>query len=500
LSYKSISTGSIIDFNYFAGGGETAGDNREERKLYLEQIEPLLNKNQKSRRAQILSLWLQAKRDGHEGLTPGQIFDAANKFIFSLFILSALLAGAGTAASFLTYSGTRPVNIAVYFIFFVSAPLLLLLISLMSLLALRFNILSGLFSPPYAVTSNIIRKSALRLAAKVSGEKRLQFEATLGAVAINRQKYSGLYRQTLFKLFQITGLMFSTGVLSATIFKIITADLAFGWQTTIQAAPESIHKIVQAISFPWAWAVQAPLGPPSLPQIEGSRIILKEGIEHLLSTDMASWWPFLCFAVFFYTILPRVILSFAGSYLEIRDKKKWFNTSHSVDRVFTLLTCSQMEFSNNDSSGSHGIVTNEGHQKTINNEPYHGKTIALIPGDIYNKERFSSVIKTEEILIISGDIGEDTGILKKMANVNGTESPGRIILFCEAWMPPIKEILNYLKKISELTGDNSIITVGLLGKPSPEKSSFLNVSDSDFMVWQNTIKTLGNVKLSLIRY
>ena len=498
MSYKTISTASILDCHYFAAEMAATGSDTEERRLYLEQIRPLLKENETNHRGKVLSLWVQAKKSQHQGLTPGQIFNTTLRFIFFIFILSGFTTGIGAAISYLTYSGTKPVNIAVYFIFFVFVPLLILAVSLVSLLSLRFKILSYFFQTPYAFVLYIIRKSAMRLTAKISGEKRLQIEAAFGMLRINNEKYNRLYLQTLFKLFQITGLMFSTGVLLATLFKVITTDLAFGWQTTIQTAPATIHKIVQALSLPWSWAVPDHLSSPVLAQIEGSRIILKEGIENLLSSHMASWWPFLCFAVFFYTILPRFILYLTGRYLEIRDKKKWLNTNHTAERIVSQLTSFHMTFGGTVSvqHRENDKIDDVEHIPSV--QPYHGHTTALIPEDIYDTDTFRGLFEEASIIIISGNIDEDLNKLKKMTAEAAPSD--RLILVCEAWLPPIKETLDYLKRLRELTGKGTVVVAGLIGKPSPGEANFLDVSDSDFKVWQNKIMTLGDETISLVRY
>ncbi|MEZ4566988.1 MAG: DUF2868 domain-containing protein [Desulfobacterales bacterium] len=66
---------------------------------------------------------------------------------------------------------------------------------------------------------------------------------------------------------------------------------------------------MEIISLPWSWA---PSPHPTLEQIAGSQMILKDGIFHLSTPNLVSWWPFLSFAVFFYGLLPRLMLLAAG--------------------------------------------------------------------------------------------------------------------------------------------------------------------------------------------
>ncbi len=466
-----------------------------ERKFFLEQIRPKIEENENNSREKTISLWVHAKRAEHHGLTPGRIVDTALKFFFFIFTISSFSAGIGMTVSYLAYSGAKPVNIAVYIAFFIFLPILLQGLSLISLLSFRLKCLPGFFQIPYTLVSYILRKAALRLTSKISGKKRIELDATLGTIRVSRDKYSGLYFQTFFKLFQITGLMFSIGVLMATLFKVITTDLAFGWQTTIQTAPETIHTIVSMISSPWAWAVPDHLSAPSIPQVEGSRIILKDGIENLLSADMASWWPFLCFAVFFYTILPRIVLSVTGQHLENREIRKCLNTSHTADRIVSMLTSAYMTSGCDDTiqSSINNKVGCSGQSSGIS--PINAHSTALIPEDIYETGNIKAMFKETSSLKISGDIIDDLALLTKTV----ADSQGSLILICEAWMPPINETLDYLKKLRELSDKNTGIIVGLLGKPL-SGAKFMKVSEEDFMVWQNKIKALGDDGISLIRY
>ncbi|MCF8069637.1 MAG: DUF2868 domain-containing protein [Desulfobacterales bacterium] len=501
MAYKTISTASIIDAHYFTSGMDNGSGEDEERLLYIEQIQPQIKENEKYHREKVISLWVKAKRKAHNGLTPGRIFNTACTLIFSVFIISGFITGTGITFSYLTYSGSKPVNIAVYIAFFVFVPLLLTGVSLISLIAFRLKILPDFFQVPYTFASYMIRKSAMRIAAKVTGKRRLQFEAALGIMKINREKYSRLYFQTFFKLFQVTGLMFSTGVLLATVFKVITTDLAFGWQTTLRTAPATIFEIVHTLSRPWAWIIPDHFSAPSLTQVEGSRIILKDGIENLLSTDLASWWAFLCLTVFFYTILPRLILYFIGVYLEARERRNILNASHAVDRIVSLLTSPHMTFDYDNSVQRRQQDNKNGDSvSVIGAVPSYSHSAALIPEDIYDAANLKELFKSGETIKISGDFDNDSDMLKHLTGNQDNKLPGGWILVCEAWMPPIKETLDYLKKLGKLAGKSTVIIVGLIGKPSSGGREFSDVSDSDFKVWQDKIKGLGDEKISLTRY
>ena len=143
-----------------------------------------------------------------------------------------------------------------------------------------------------------------RVAEKLGADHRSRMDSTLGIIRSKGSTYGFLFFLPIFILTQLFAIGFNLGLLTTTLFKVITADIAFGWQSTLQLSSAAVHSLVQKIALPWSWLAAGDPAYPSLAQIEGSRIILKEGIYHLSTPDLVSWWPFLCFSVFFYGLLP----------------------------------------------------------------------------------------------------------------------------------------------------------------------------------------------------
>ena len=98
------------------------------------------------------------------------------------------------------------------------------------------------------------------------------------------------------------GIGFNLGVLGATLSKVVFSDMAFAWQSTLQLSPELLAELVRWVALPWSWIV--PQAYPTLSQIQGSQMVLKEGIAHLSSANLTAWWPFLCCSVAVYGLLP----------------------------------------------------------------------------------------------------------------------------------------------------------------------------------------------------
>jgi hypothetical protein len=125
-------------------------------------------------------------------------------------------------------------------------------------------------------------------------------------------------------LVSLFALFFSLGALGGTVFRVAFSDVAFGWQSTLAATPAVVHDLVTLVSMPWATWVPEALTGPTLDQIDGSRIVLKQGIAALATKDLVSWWPFLCLSMVCYAIVPRVLV-IGGAVVAQRSVLKQFD-------------------------------------------------------------------------------------------------------------------------------------------------------------------------------
>lgn len=499
----------IIDFDYYISSVPVTLDNEEERQLYLNHIEPELTASEKESPGKIISLWVKTKRDRSSKLSPGQIFNSGLRLIVFIFTLTGFLAGIGAAASYLSYSGTRPVNIAVYLFVFVFSQMFLQTLSILTLISHNFSGFSDFFNTPYSLVLHLIKKTAAIGAGKISADKRMGVDAAIGKIKINTEKFGEIYFWTMFKIFQFTGLMFSTGVVIATLFKVITSDLAFGWQTTIQTAPEKIVDMVHCFALPWSWMMSPDLAYPDLNNIEGSQILLKDGIVNLVSSDMAAWWPFLCLAVIFYTIIPRVFLLFTGIFFERRSLKKTFLNSNSADTLIRMLTSPQMVVEKNRSELNTNPETDDNFNLVTGNGAFTsgGTLIALVPEDIFSPEftlRLEEKVREksgiiDETIQVTGDIDEDFDIITTLHQKFEPGSSGSVLIVYESWLPPIKETIDYIKSIREHSGKRITITIWLSGKPASFNNEYCDVEDTDFKIWNWKILAMGDPDISVTR-
>ena len=244
---------------------------------------------------------------------PGELFESFYLRIAKWVFACGLAAGCLGAYSFLAYHGSRTVNVTLFIAVFILFPTLL---CLAAALAGLHQYRSG---PAGSNWAGALHQMSMRLFIDkfmgrlqkwaVPVQKHFpQFSKDAGDLLhLDTRPFRSILFWPVFIVLSLGALGFSTGVLGGTFFRIMVTDLAFGWQSTLLTSGEGVHRLVTWMALPWSWALPD-IFVPSLEQIEGSRIILKEGIAGLSSEHLAAWWPFLCMGLLVYTLIPRIVL------------------------------------------------------------------------------------------------------------------------------------------------------------------------------------------------
>jgi len=511
----------LIDLEYFLHDNEDIQDksdsedqNQVDRKIYLNHIKPVLSKSDD--RKWILRLWLEKRREiekeesGREDLLPGDAFHAAYQLMVPIFIIAGALAGAGTALSFLVYKGTAPINVSAYMgLFVLLQVLLIVLISVLLLLKRRagsFSQLSLIHTLLGKFLTGIVIRLKENVYSKLSGEKRSRLEAAIGLARGKKKIYGSVFYWPFFILIQIFAISFNIGVLSATILKVVGSDLAFGWQSTIRLSSQAVYGAVALISSPWSWFIPEKLAHPSLSQIEGSRMILKDGIYHLSTSGLISWWPFLCLSVLCYGFLPRLLLLAGGIAAEKKTISKIGFYNAACDRLMLRMKTPVIDTGGfPEEELQHEIFQFDALSPSL---PPHAETrripensiIALVPGDIINscsenelKKPVSECTGLKLIQIISFGLNpeDDRKALEYLSKTRWDEERPNLMVVQEAWQPPIKEMILFLKQLRNTIGEKALIRIGLIGKPGPD-TIFTAVKAENIIIWKNAVHKLGD--------
>jgi hypothetical protein len=508
----------LLDLEYFISQdqqySEGSGDRElteRDRAIYLQIKDSCQYNSPTAEKRCLLQAWVASRRasfvhgDGREKALPGKIFQELIRICgWGLFFI-ALLLGWSLAISFLSYSGRTPVNVSIFLALFVGSQVFFLFLLLFFLV---FNRLTGRVSLP--VTYSILRKIIFRLAVKLghlsSATEAQRWLVTLfGRLRYQKKSYGLLFVLPFFLLMQLAGIGFNIGVLAATLFKVLTTDIAFGWQSTVQLSSEVVFHLVQIIALPWAWIVPARLAYPDLMQISGSQMVLKDGIYHLSTMNLVSWWPFLCLAVGVYGLLPRLFLCLAacmkGRSLLSGIK---FNTAAQqqvLHRMLTprLSTASRTEIPPVAAKDEPKPV------EKISEPQISEQVVALIPDELFSEcseqELSALVLKKLGLGIDSCQRVDQDGEDEQQIFALWNEDPPKIdslLLLQEAWQPPIEDFFYILRQLRLLLGPEVLFSILLIGKPGAE-TIFTEVREQDYTIWRQKIVALGDPYLQSVR-
>ena len=509
----------IIDMEYFFhkdAVSQSAEDqqylNERDRNIFLNNIKPTIKEGETPARQFMLRAWLNRRREeetAEEAVLPGEGFASLYGSFRFLFVIAGLFLGGGAGLSFLTYTGDRPVNVFAYLaVFVLSQVLLLLFLFVLGIYRLKKG--GGLSSCPlYRAIGRFMVRALLwarnRVSEKLGADRRSRAEAIQGIIRSKGRTYGILFLLPIFILAQLFAMGFNLGLLAATLFKVITADIAFGWQSTLQLSSEAVHTLVQKIALPWSWLAAGNIAFPSLAQIEGSRIILKEGIYHLSTPDLVSWWPFLCFSVLFYGLLPRLLL-FLGAVAAQRTHLHSFDFRQGACEQLLLRMTTPL-------ISTRGCRVDDAVAAAKEPEPdYAGKDhagadepdarknlLVMIPDDIsdsFPQEEIESVVRNRfassitQLVRINKDYETDADIPAALKN-SSRPADTDILIIQEGWQPPIAEYIAFIRNLRQAIGPGPCIRLGLIGKPLPN-TIFTPVQEVNLKIWTRRITALGD--------
>lgn len=519
---KQLRLPDLIDLEFFFSRDEDFTEElleERDREIYMHAVQPHIKDgsiDSKSSRREAIRRWLDQRRNiykkdsGVQPVLPGETFNEAHRIIGFIISVIGIICGASLAVSMLIYDGIEPINVSVYF------GVLVMLQVLFILLTLRFFFIRSStgrlkkYSVIYPLLGSslmgVMRKLSHRARKRLSARQEQKMEAVFGIATAKKTLYSPVLFWSLFGLIQAFGVFFNLGVIGATLVRVFTADLAFGWQSTLQVSFQAVHNFVRIFATPWAWIVPPGIAYPSLDQIEGSRMVLKEGIYHLLTPNLVSWWPFLVLAVCAYGLLPRLILTAAALSGKRHALAGLDFAAAEFDRLIMRMVQPRLTTAGA-AENDYQHVLNENTGTDIVDDAVRVRNIAsivLMPTDLmtlYDRSRLTEVIAqymgwhVSDVLEICGEAGADQGVMDSMSDALKSEGSA-VVLIQEAWQPPIIEIKDFIKTLRRKLGQKQRIVVLLIGKPEV-KNIFTRVDEPDKKVWYRSLRTMGDPYLRL---
>jgi hypothetical protein len=268
-----------------------------------------------------------------------------------------------------------------------------------------------------------------------------------------------------------------------------------------------VYKLVRILALPWSWLAPQGVGFPTLAQVENSRIILKEGIAHLTTPDLVSWWPFLCLGIVFYGILPRLALCLV-TWMSRRIALKRLDFSHAAcDSLVRRMQTPLLETTpqSREEEKDEAAIPENSYEKTefFKTEPNLG--VALLNEELTDRTPRPDIVRAGEeyfsmsigeILEIGGRLDQDQEVLEHLKGMDWEGKQSGVLFIQEAWQPPILEILAFLRQLRMNLPEKGKIAVLLIGKPTPE-TVFTPPGKIDRKVWEEQLQALGDPYLGI---
>jgi len=456
----------------------------------------------------LLKVWLESVKASLFPNTwnPGEVsysaISLANKFLLAM----ALVTGLVTAAGFLSYEGSEPVNVSAYVGVFVVLQLALAVVTLLLIFLVRWvasafdcflgiRILRPLF---FHFAASLMRYVASRMDSK---HRSVVMDAS-GDLKSLWTIYRPLLQRKAFAHFQAWAIAFNLGLIGATLIIVLFSDRAFGWQTTLQVDAEWLYQVVRITSSPWSWFAGEGVGYPSLSEIEGSRIILKDGIRSLNSEDLVSWWPYLSLGTIVYGLLPRIVFYSWGS-LASRYCLKRLSFSHvEANRIAERIRSRDIGFDTNADRSARGTgepsvsASNEVSQLAPASDR---RAVCLLASD-YHEELSTERLKSElartlnrqadqlDLLTLTA---EDQLNPENLGRKLDSQERGNLFIVFASWLPPIEETRQLIRTIRKIVGSDRALHIELLGQVD-SKDSFQDPKPQDVSMWKTFVRRLGD--------
>lgn len=478
-------------------------------------------------RRSMFRAWLELRREEPDTQLPGEAIATGWRWLGTLGALAGIALGASVTGALLHYKGSEPVNVAWFLACTLGIPWLILLgAGLVGLLRQTTGALHD-FQPLRHVLSALawLCSAGLR---RLPGEHREQLRARLAILSRKREIYGSLTTWPILIVTQLAAVGYSLGILGTLLAHVAATDLAFGWQSTLDLSPEVAHRIVSAVATPWSWI--APHAHPNLAQITGSRFAYAEGITALDRSALASWWPFLAYAVAFYGLLLRSgLLAFAvarlrrimatwpfdhqgcnrlarhlagpiihaqseTAALHIPDTTPPTPASPSTVRACLALVATDLEPSPDlvRQLLARAFGPPQAHRSLVAGVP----PIGIPPGSM----SFSPTHESSPLPVVPSfpvQIDHPSGNADALQGIAAPSHAGStVVVIAPAHRAPIKAIALFLKKVTDTTGPGREVILLLTGRRTGD--TFAAVPDTDFQHWRNLL-AIHQLPISLER-
>lgn len=384
-----------------------------------------------------LRCWLDMKRGlAAEGL-PGAWVGRADRILFWIFVFVGLISGFAAAQAVLLYNGREAINVLACFALLVALPFMASVISVVFLF-IRKPIGRGVQTLWYR---------GLRLILGSGGRLNTGDWSAVHLALTRGSGYTSIFSKRVRLGVMGYALALQLAIFLTLLFSGMTAQLGFGWQSSLNIEAATVAENVQIVARPWAWA---PRAVPSEEQILGSRVSPHLGISELSGSDLDAWWPFFCYATLFYGVLPRVLLFIFAALTSRRSMNR-----HSFDDFASREVARRMSV-----RPRARIVAGAAGGNA-------DATTGSVESDIHSGERFSLVLRRSTLASVDSLLGHWPKPQRIYLDLLDDRTlwqeqlQGDVLLLVESWRPFLEATREYIEVLLEDVGSSRGVCVAL---------------------------------------
>ena len=470
---------------------------RRDRKIG-QQLE-----SQKSRRHDLFLAWLKRVQISGQP-SPGQLFETGYRWLGRFLLLLGLLSGCGTAASVLSYNGSKPVNVVNFLAVVIGVQLIMIFFFLLNSLP---KIIKK-YIPGSGEFYNFIRELSYlfgRLMAKIFEHLPLnqlnKLWADLQRLKVKQKLYHSVEKWLAVSLTQRFGLAFNIGALATCLYLISFSDLAFAWNTTLDISSQTFHQAARTIALPWS--VILPEDVPSLELVEASRYFRLDS-EYVSTPNetsipkavvVGSWWSFLVLSLVCYGLIPRLLIFITAKLKLKRALSRIPLHSADFESLYDRLTRPLFETRAFDQEQILAPVTLSSDSKS--RFKLKGKNCTVIQwGDFkVDKNDLTNLIHlrfgwTIEQRMTAGSLDYDQSNLTTIKLIESQKDTDPILLLVESWEAPDASITYFLNQLRQATAIDRLMVIGLINNNAQQewKPPLL----TEWQIWKNKIAELAD--------
>ena len=432
------------------------------------------------RAARVFAWWARlptADRRGHEDGTGHRVRTAMTAAGVGAAVFGALIGAAAAAAAF-AYDGRYPVNLFALLGLLIALPTATLVITLV--------LLPGRATGWAGVQDTFAALSPARWLCQAL-DRFLDVDLFRWRGGSGGAGRFAKWQLVLFSEWLAIG--FFLGGLTVALVLVAFTDLAFGWSTTLDIDPASVHAWLSALSAPWAaWL---PTAAPDAQLVEVSRYYRLDDTVVRQAGRLGDWWPFVCMSVVTYGLAPRVVIALfgawrlrtAGRHLLLDDPE----VTALLDRLDTPIVRYQTEVAGTDLPSA---VTSP----PVPALAPGGATLVVwngaLPADVaqrWLRDGFS--IDVGQVLELGSTMSQ-SGLDNELGQLR--EPGARVVIVTKGWEPPLLEFVDFLNRLEHvLDQDVSIAVV-----PVATTADAVLAQDRD--IWAHTLSRTAGANVYVV--